>query len=137
MMKKILLLACLMVTCSVMCLAEDGQVEITTSSIKSEMASPHTISLDYRFLYIGLKNSGNAKVNNLNLDISYYADGGFLIKKVTIKHALTESIPPGEERKYKILLDREFNDRDQYPYEQDDAVKNFDVKVKDIKFAWW
>ncbi len=129
-MKKIFLLTCLMFFCSTMCFAQDNTVTITTNDIRREMQD----SLKYAYLYIGLRNDGNEKINNLNLEISYYTNEEFLIEKDVVKNALNESIPPGEERKYKISLgyDGTFSDV-HYPFDQDSSLHHYKVKITDVK----
>ena len=89
------------------------------------------------YLYIELKNNGDKTISNLTFEISYYETGGYLIKRAIIKNALTETIPKGEARKYKIRLNGDVMNtkNEQYPYSQHDKVSEFDVKIVSVKLA--
>ena len=89
------------------------------------------------YLYIELKNTGDKKISNLNLEISYYGSDSYLIKRAVVKNALTEAIPKQESRKYKICLKGDVINpaHEQYPYSVRDKVSEFDVKVINVNFA--
>ena len=92
---------------------------------------------DAAYLSLELKNNGDKKIANLNFEIGYYDAEGCLIKRVVLKNKLTEAIPPGEARKYRIRLNGDvFNERnEEYPYSRSSEVNEFDVKILNIKFA--
>lgn len=89
------------------------------------------------YLYIELKNNGDKNIANLTFEINYSDTGGYPMKKAILKNALTEPLPRGETRKYRILLkgDIVFTGNAQYPYERSDQVGDFDIKILKIKFA--
>ena len=116
-------------------MAKDGieNIEIIESSINfSQNDSPRAA-----YLYLDLKNNGDKKVANLNLEVTYYDADGYLIKRSVLKNKLTEEIPPGEIRKYKIRLRGDVVNvkHEEYPYSQQDKVGEFDVMVASVKFA--
>lgn len=89
------------------------------------------------YLCMELKNKGDKKIANLDLEVSYYDTEGYPMKKVILKNKLTEVIPSGEARKYKIRLNGDvFNDRnEEYPFSRSAEVGEFDVKVLNVKLA--
>ena len=89
------------------------------------------------YLYIELKNNGDKNVSNLTFEISYYDAMGYLIKKSVVKNALTESMPKGKARKYKVRLNGDVVnlDHEQYPYSRHDKVNDFDIKIINVKFG--
>lgn len=108
-------------------------VEIIDSSISyPQYKVPHIA-----YLSMELKNNGDKKIANLNLEVSYYDTEGYPIKKVHLKNKLTEAIPAGESRKYKIRLSGDvFNDRnEEYPFSRSGDVGEFDIKISNVKFA--
>ena len=116
-------------------MAEDGvkDIEIIEAVINfSQNEFPHVA-----YLRMELKNNGDKNIANLNFKISYYDTKGYLIRGVVLKNKLTEAIPPGKARKYKIRLNCDvFNERnEEYPYSQRDEIDNFDVKILNVKFA--
>jgi hypothetical protein len=116
-------------------IAEDGvkNVEIIEAAINfSQNEFPHVA-----YLRMELKNNGDKNVANLNFKITYYDEKGYVIKKVVLKNKLTDAIPPGEARKYKIRLNCDvFNERnEEYPYSERYEVDDFDVKILSVKFA--
>ena len=108
-------------------------VDIIETAINfSQTEFPHVA-----YLYMALKNNGDKNIANLNFEISYYDADGYVIKKVVLKNKLTETIPSGETRKYKIRLKGDvFNERsEEYPYSQGNEVDDFSVKILTVKFA--
>ena len=101
------------------------------------------ISIDYSalpsiaYLCIELKNNGDKNIANLNFEMRYNDADGYLIEKAVLKNALTETIPPGETRKYKIRLKGDIVniEHEQYPYAHSNKVNDFHVTIKDVKFA--
>lgn len=89
------------------------------------------------YLYMELKNNGDKKIVNLNLEISYYDSEGYLVEKSEVKNALTEATPKGESKKYKIHLKGDIVniEHEEYPYSKQDKVNGFDVKIKSVKLA--
>ena len=89
------------------------------------------------YLYIELKNNGEKKISNLTFEISYYDMEGYFIEKSAVKNALTEPIPKGEARKYKICLKGDIvnTEHEQYPYSQHDKVNEFDIKITKVKLS--
>ena len=135
-MRKILYIY-LMIFYPAVCFAQEpGSVAITKTSINME-AYQEKIQKgfgEYAYLYIGLRNNGYKTVSNLTLDISYYTGEGHPILSAVIKDPLYDSIPPGEERKFKIPLDRgAWGNEIWYPYNQQDALDFFIVKVAAIE----
>jgi len=116
-------------------MADEGMkdIEIIEAAINfSQNEFPHVA-----YLRMELKNNSGRNVVNLNFKISYYDVNGYVIKKVVLKNKLTEAIPPGEARKYRIRLNCDvFNERnEEYPYSQRYEVDDFDVKILNVKFA--
>ena len=108
-------------------------VEVMDSTIVfSQNKFPHVANL-----CIELKNNGDKNIANLDLEVSYYDKDDYLLKKVVLKNKLTESIPSGEARRYKIALNGDvFNERnEEYPYLRSSDVGEFDVKVLNVKFS--
>lgn len=108
-------------------------IEMTDSAIKIDRQDfPHIA-----YLYITLKNNGDKKVSNVSFEIGYYGEGGYLIKRVTVKDALNDIIPGGETRKYKVRLNGDVVNvrNEQYPYSQGDVVAEFNIKITNVKFA--
>ncbi len=105
---------------------------IDTSIVYSQYELPRVADL-----CVELKNNGDKKIANLNFEVSYYDTEGYPMKKVVLKNKLTEAIPPGEARKYKIRLNGDvFNDRnEEYPFSRSGDVGEFDVKILNVKFA--
>lgn len=99
--------------------------------VESKISVDHKQFPAIAYLYITLKNDGNKKVSNLTFQISYYSEGGYLMKKAVVKNALNEPIPQGEERKYRIRLKGDFVniESEQYPYSQNEEVNEFDIKI--------
>jgi hypothetical protein len=89
------------------------------------------------YLCVTLKNNGDKKISNLTFEICYYGKEDCLVQKAVIKNALNEAIPKGEVRKYRIPLSGDFVniEHEQYPYSQSDKVNEYDIKIKNIKFA--
>ena len=89
------------------------------------------------YLHIEFKNNGDKKIANLTFEISYYDEEGILIEKVVVKDALTETMPKGEKKKYRIRLKGDIVniEHEQYPYSQQERVKGFDIKIISVKFA--
>ena len=87
------------------------------------------------YLYVTLKNASGRKVSNATFGISYYGEGGYLIKDSVVKNALNAIIPAGETRKYKVRLNGDVvNERNaQYPYARQDEVAGFDVKILNVR----
>lgn len=115
--------------------AEDPvkDIEITEATIKfSRSEFPRTA-----YLYTELKNNGGKDIANLDFEISYYDKESYLIKKVVLKNKLTEAIPSGEARKYRIRLTGDvFNERhEKYPYSRSSEVDDFDMKILNVKFT--
>jgi len=108
-------------------------IEVAESAIDFDRDEfPH-----FACLRIELKNNGDKSITNLNLEVSYYDAEGYTVKRVILKDRLTEAIPPGEARKYKIRLNGDvFNERnEEYPYSQRGEVDDFDVKILNVKFG--
>lgn len=108
-------------------------IEIIESAINfSHSEVPHAA-----YLLMELKNNGDKSIANLNFRITYYDAKGYTIKKVVLKNKLTEAIPPGESRKYKIRLNYNvFNERNaEYPYSQRADVDDFDIEILHVKFS--
>ena len=89
------------------------------------------------YLYMTLKNNGDRKVSNIALEISYYGKEDYLIMKAVVKNALNDAIPARETRKYKVRLNGDVvNARnEQYPYSRQEEVAEFDIKIRNVKFA--
>ena len=106
-------------------------IEMTESSINID----HQEFPPVAYLCITLKNNGDRKVSNVTFEITYYGEEGYLIKKAVIKNALNDVIPAREIRKYKVRLNGNVvNTRnEQYPYSQEDAVGEFDIKITSVK----
>ncbi|MDD5496644.1 MAG: hypothetical protein PHP46_06055 [Candidatus Omnitrophica bacterium] len=108
-------------------------IEMVDSKIEMDLGHfPKTA-----YLYIKLKNNGDRGVSNARLEVSYYGDGDYLIKKVIIKKALNEPLPEGGERGYRIPLRGDvFNVRnEQYPYSYQEGVSEFDVKILNVSLS--
>lgn len=110
-----------------------NNVEVGEADIKLNRSEHPPVA----YLIIDFKNNGDKKISNLNFEISYYAKEGYLIDKALIKNALTEGIPRGETRKYKIPLKNDyFNTRnEQYPYSRHEEVSEFDLKITAVKLT--
>lgn len=110
-----------------------NNVEIGEADIRIDRSEHPPVA----YLIIDFKNNGDKKISNLNFEISYYAKEGYLIKKALVKNALTENIPQGETRKYKIPLSSDFFDtkKEQYPYSRHEEVSEFDLKITNVKLA--
>jgi hypothetical protein len=108
-------------------------IDIGESDIKIDQTEFPPVA----YLYLELKNNCDKKISNLTFEISYYDTEGYLIKKATVKNALTEAIPKGETRKYKIRLNGDVMniEHEQYPYSQRDEVNEFDIKIKSVQFT--
>ena len=108
-------------------------IEIGESDIKLDRSELPAVA----YLYMELKNNGDKKISNLTFEISYYDTEGYFMEKSVVKNALTETIPEGEARKYKIRLKGDIVniERAQYPYSQQGKVDGFDIKIISVKFA--
>ena len=136
--KYSIILFCLMLSAysgekTVMAEEHVKDIEIVETAINFS----HNELPDAAYLSLELKNNGDKKIANLNFEIGYYDAEGCLIKRVVLKNKLTEAIPPGEARKYRIRLNGDvFNERnEEYPYSRSSEVNEFDVKILNIKFA--
>lgn len=111
--------------------------------IKNIDISEADIIMDYQvfpvtaYLCVALKNNGDRKISNLSFEIKYYEEGDYLLKKVMVKNALNDDIPPGEIQKYKIRLNGDVVNLNnaQYPYDQSNKVDAFDIKITDVKLS--
>jgi hypothetical protein len=116
-------------------MAEDyiKNIEIGESDIKFDKSElPHVA-----YLYVELKNNGDKKISNLNIEISYYDTEGYFMEKSLVKNALNEAIPKEKTRKYKIPLKGDIVniEHEQYPYARQSKVGEFDIKITGVKFA--
>lgn len=89
------------------------------------------------YLHMAVKNNGDKKIDNIAIEISYYGEEDYLIQKALVKNALNDAIPAGEKRSYKIQLRGDFVNpaHEQYPYSKPDKVREFDIKVVDVKYG--
>ncbi|MFA5143520.1 MAG: hypothetical protein WC522_05080 [Candidatus Omnitrophota bacterium] len=110
-----------------------NNVVITNETIDIERSKTPILA----YLYITVNNNGGRKIANLALEMSYYGEGGYLIKKVIVKDALNDPVPPGQARRYKVCLRDNFvNEKnEQYPYSRIGEVVEFDLKVAAVKLA--
>lgn len=108
-------------------------IEIVESSITFDYDA-HPVNA---YLCMELKNNGDKNVSNLTFEVSYYDEGGYLIKKAVLKNALTEALPQGEDQKCKIRLKGDIVniEHEQYPYSRSSNVHEFKVKITDVKLA--
>lgn len=143
-MNKMVLWVCLMLSGASMCFAEEGPVEVTSVSIAPH-AQEGKDENGNMYLSIGLKNDDLRTVKNVNLEISYYTKDEILIQKSVVKKALVESIPPKEERKYEIHLNRynknffgslDTKSQGQYPYDREKDVDGVRIKVTNVRLRW-
>lgn len=116
-------------------MAEDYIKNIETGEARIE--SGHNEFSPPAYLCVEFKNNGDKNIANLTFEISYYDQGGYLLKKSVIKNALIEAIPKREARKYRVRLKGDFVNtaHEQYPYEQHDKVSEFDIKIIKVKFG--
>jgi hypothetical protein len=123
--------------CSTVCFALNSSVEITETSIQmdaDQFQEQEGFVAERAYLYIGLRNNGKSQVNNLTLNVSYYTSDGNLILKTVIEDPLYDTLPVGEERKYKIPLGRGFKSNGaQYPYDQHGTLHHFKVEIAATK----
>ena len=108
-------------------------IEIAESSIKID----HQEFPPVAYLCLTLKNNGDRKIYNIAFEITYYGKEGDMIMKAVVKNALNDPLPDVETRKYKVRLGGDVvNERNEkYPYSQADAVAEFDIKIRNVKFA--
>lgn len=106
-------------------------IEAGETNIKIDQAELPRIA----YLYIELKNNGPRRIANLTFEVSYYDHEGYLIEKSVVKNALTEAIPKGQTRKYKIRLKGDVinTEHEEYPYSQLGKVNEFDIKITNVK----
>ena len=104
---------------------------------ESDIKIDHQESPPVAYLCLALKNNGDRKVYNMTFEITYYGKEGYLVMKTLVKNALNDVLPAGETRKYKVrLIGDVVNERnEQYPYSRHDEVAEFDIQIKNIKFA--
>lgn len=110
-----------------------GNVEIAQADINFDYNMHPVVA----YLCTELKNNGSKNIANLTFEINYYDEDGYPIKKAVLKNALTEPIPQGEARKYKIRLKGDIVniEREQYPFSMASSVDDFKVKIIDVKLA--
>jgi len=117
--------------------AADEDYAKNIDDVESYIKFDHEVCPPVAYLYIELKNNGDKKISNLTLEIKYCDVGGNEMERAVLKNALTEPLPAGESRKYKIRLkgDVVYSRSAQYPYSRANEVDDFDIKITKINFA--